>query len=187
MSRIGRKPIPVPNGVTVNLGDTVSVSGPKGQLERPLVSGVSVAREGDDLVVSRDDDTRQNRARHGLMRALINNMVVGVTQGFSKRLEIVGVGYKAEPSGREIVFNLGYSHPIHFQPPQGIDIQVERGRQLQTHRVENFVTVSGIDKELVGQTAANIRGFRPPDAYKGKGVRYSTETIRVKAGKSGKV
>ncbi len=187
MSRVGRKPIPVPAGVTVTLGETVSVSGPRGQLERSLISGISVVQEGDTLLVSRDGDSRTHRARHGLMRALINNMVVGVTQGFSKHLEIVGVGYKAEVSGRSLTFNLGYSHPILFESPQGIEIKVERGRQLQNHRVENFITVSGADKELVGQTAANIRGFRPPDAYKAKGIRYSTETIRVKAGKSGKV
>jgi large subunit ribosomal protein L6 len=148
MSRIGKLPIPVPKGVTVTIGDIVSVKGPKGQLERPLVSGVSIAENDGVLQVSRDSDFREHRANHGLMRALLNNMVVGVTSGFEKKLEIIGVGYKAENQGSNVVFNLGYSHPIEYTPPQGVSVAIEKNTK---------VTVSGIDKEAVGQTAAVIR------------------------------
>ncbi len=178
MSRIGRLPVPVPKGVTITLGDTITVKGPKGQLSRPVVSGVSVAQQDDTLVVTRSSEHRTHKAAHGLMRALLNNMVLGVTTGFGKKLEIHGVGYKAEVKGKELVLNLGYSHPIHYAIPEGIGIAVDK---------KGGIAVSGIDKEQVGQVAADIRGFRKPDSYKGKGVRYAGEYIRLKAGKAGKV
>ncbi len=177
MSRIGKLPIPVPKGVTVTIGDTVMVKGPKGQLERPVVSGVSITETDGVLQVARDSEIREHRANHGLMRALLNNMVVGVTAGFEKKLDIIGVGYKAEDKGKFVLFNLGYSHPIEFTPPAGVTVAVDKNTK---------VTVSGYDKEAVGQTAAVIRGFRPPDSYKGKGVRYADEVIRLKAGKAAK-
>jgi large subunit ribosomal protein L6 len=153
------------------------VKGPKGEIRIPLAEGVSVHQEGDLLTVRRHSENRQIRANHGLMRALIANMVTGVSQGFEKKLEINGVGYKAAVKGRILNLNLGYSHPINFQIPEGIDISVEKG---------TLVSVKGINKEKVGQTAAVIRGYRPPDSYKGKGVRYEGEVIRLKAGKSAK-
>ncbi len=178
MSRIGKAPITLPSGTTVTVGDGVTVKGPKGQLSRPLVDGTSISQEGEVVTVDRESDQRNHRANHGLMRALLNNMVIGVSAGFSKRLEIVGVGYKVDLKGKNLVFQLGYSHVIDFPLPAGIDAVVEdRGAT---------VTVSGIDKEVVGQTAAVIRGFRPPDSYKGKGVRYSGEYVRIKAGKAAK-
>lgn len=178
MSRIGKLPIPLPKGVSVTLDEgRIAVKGPKGQLGRPVVDGVQVVVEGDEILVRRDSDSRHHRAAHGLMRALVNNMVVGVTQGFDRKLEIQGVGYKAEMAGKDLVLHLGYSHPITFSPPEGISISVERNTKL---------TVAGIDKETVGQVAAVIRGYRPPDSYKGKGVRYDGEVVRLKAGKSAK-
>ncbi len=178
MSRIGRLPIPVPNGVTVTLGDGVTVKGPKGQLSRPFVGGVDVAQSDGVITVTRHSDARTHKAAHGLMRALINNMVIGVTAGFQKNLEIHGVGYKAEVKGKKLVLNLGYSHSIQHAIPDGVKIAVDKG---------NKIAVSGIDKETVGQQAAVIRGYRRPDSYKGKGVRYANEIIRLKAGKAGKV
>jgi large subunit ribosomal protein L6 len=177
MSRIGKLPIPVPANVTVTLGDSVVVKGPKGELTRPLVGGVSVSSEDGHLVVARDNDTKQCRANHGLMRALINNMVVGVSAGFEKKLEILGVGYKAESKGGKVLLNLGYSHPVLYTPPAGVTVSVEKGTKL---------TVAGIDKVAVGQAAADIRSYRSPDSYKGKGVRYQGETVRLKAGKAAK-
>lgn len=178
MSRIGKLPIELPAGVTVTVGSTILVKGPKGQLERPIVSGISVAREGSALHLHRATDERQHRANHGLMRALVANMVTGVTKGFERKLQIVGVGYKAESRGSNLVLSLGYSHPIEFVPPPGISLAVDPKT--------NKVTVSGVDKEAVGQVAANIRSFRVPDHYKGKGVRYEDERVRLKAGKSAK-
>lgn len=177
MSRVGNKPIPVPKGVTITIGDEVAVKGPKGQLTTPIVGGVDVAVTDDVLSVTRHSDHRTHRANHGLMRALIANMVTGVTTGFEKKLEIIGVGYKAENKGKNVIFNLGYSHPIDFAPPEGITVTIDKGTK---------VSVKGIDREAVGQAAAVIRGFRPPDSYKGKGVRYEGETIRLKAGKAAK-
>jgi large subunit ribosomal protein L6 len=177
MSRIGNQPISLPKGVTVTVTDSVTVKGPKGELNRPLVDGTAVKVENDILVVSRSSDSRTHRANHGLMRALINNMVIGVSAGFERRLEILGVGYKAQSKGSEVVFNLGYSHPINYKVPAGITVDVDK---------QGKISVKGIDKEVVGQTAAIIRGFRPPDAYKGKGVRYEGEYIRLKAGKAAK-
>ncbi|MCP4803734.1 MAG: 50S ribosomal protein L6 [Proteobacteria bacterium] len=177
MSRIGNQPIELPKGVSVTLGDVIVVKGPKGSLEQSLVDGVSIAQDGDVLKVSRASDNRVHRANHGLIRALVANMVTGVSKGFERKLEIIGVGYKAENKGKHVVFNLGYSHPIEFTPPQGVTIAIEKNTK---------VTVSGIDKQVVGQAAADIRGFRSPDSYKGKGVRYAGEVIRLKAGKAAK-
>lgn len=180
MSRIGKLPIPVPGGVSVTIaGDSITVKGPKGQLSQAIVDGVSIAQDGDNLIVTRESDHREHRARHGLMRALVNNMVIGVSKGFEKKLEIIGVGYKAELKGKAIDFYLGHSHSILHTPPEGVTLSVEKGKTL-------VVSVSGIDKAVVGQQAAVIRGYRPPDSYKGKGVRYQGEYVRLKAGKSAK-
>ncbi|MGD1905032.1 MAG: 50S ribosomal protein L6 [Leptolyngbyaceae cyanobacterium] len=178
MSRIGKRPIPVPAKVTIAIsGQTVTVKGPKGELSRTLPAGVSVGQENDTVVVNRDDDSRWARSRHGLCRTLVANMVEGVSQGFQKRLEIKGVGYRAQVQGTSLNMNLGYSHPVVFTPPEGIQFAVESNTK---------VIVTGIDKEVVGNIAARIRAARPPEPYKGKGVRYEGEQIRRKAGKAGK-
>ncbi len=178
MSRIGKKPVPVPSGVTVSIdAQSVAVKGPKGELSRVLPGEVNIAQEGEQVVVTRQDDSRLARARHGLSRTLIANMVEGVSKGFEKRLEIKGVGYRAAVKGKTLTMNLGYSHPVEFEPPAGIEFKVESNTN---------VIVSGIDKELVGTIAAKIRDARPPEPYKGKGVRYLGEMVRRKAGKSGK-
>jgi large subunit ribosomal protein L6 len=177
MSCIGKRPIPIPKEVKIDLvEDRLSVTGPKGKLERRIDSGVSIRTEEDQLLVSVDESLKNAKALHGLFRALIANMVTGVSKGFERALEIVGVGYRAEVSGRTAVFHLGYSHPIQFELPEGIDARVEKTR---------FV-LSGIDKELLGETAARIRALRKPEPYKGKGVRYENEMVRRKAGKSAK-
>lgn len=176
MSRVGKQPVAVPSGVTVSVnGGSVAVKGPKGELHQALPSLVSAKLDAGVLVVARDDDSRQARANHGLARALLRNMVVGVTQGFEKKLEVQGVGFRAEVKGRTLVMNLGYSHPIEFAIPAGIQIAVDKNTNL---------SVQGIDRQVVGQVAAVIRGYRVPDHYKGKGVRYAGETVRIKAGKS---
>ncbi|HDZ90826.1 MAG: 50S ribosomal protein L6 [Deltaproteobacteria bacterium] len=176
MSRIGKRPIPVPDNVEVKIeGDLLSVKGPKGELKRRIHPKISVSREENSILLHAADESRDARSLHGLFGALVYNMVTGVTRGFEKALEIVGVGYRAELKGRTAVFNLGYSHPIDFQLPDGIDARIEKSK----------VVLSGIDKELVGLTAARIRGLRPPEPYKGKGIKYSDETIRKKAGKAG--
>ncbi|MEM1252011.1 MAG: 50S ribosomal protein L6 [Cyanobacteria bacterium P01_H01_bin.21] len=178
MSRIGKKPVPVPSGVTVSIdAQSVVVKGPKGELSRVLPGEVNIAQEGEEVVVTRQDDSRTARARHGLSRTLIANMVEGVSKGFEKRLEIKGVGYRASIKGKTLTMNLGYSHPVEFEPPAGIEFKVESNTN---------VIVSGIDKELVGTIAAKIRDARPPEPYKGKGVRYLGEMVRRKAGKAGK-
>jgi large subunit ribosomal protein L6 len=179
MSRIGRKPIPIPSGVEVTLDGThVVVKGPKGTLERDLVPDITVAREGDELIVTRPSDERQHRALHGLTRSLVNNMVVGVSEGYARDLEIVGVGYRATAQGpNKIELALGFSHPVHVDAPEGITFEVPAPTRI---------TVRGHDKELVGQVAANIRKIRKPEPYKGKGVRYAGERILRKAGKAGK-
>jgi len=177
MSRIGRKPVELPTGVTfVVEGDHFLVKGPKGELTKKIVPGITFTVENNIVQVHRENDHRQNRAYHGLMRALLANMVTGVSQGYKRELEIVGIGYKAEVKGNKLIMNLGYSHPIEFPFPSGIKIEVEKATK---------VVISGIDKEMVGQVAAVLRGKRPPDSYKGKGVRYAGEHVRLKAGKSG--
>lgn len=176
MSRIGKQPIPVPAGVTVSVGDTIQVKGPKGTLVQALVKNVTVVVEGGEVLVKRDNDSRPARAAHGLVRALVNNMVRGVTQGFEKKLQIIGVGYRAElRGGSTLVMSLGYSHPIEYAVPTGITVEADKG---------GFVTVRGADRQQVGQVAAEIRSYRTPDHYKGKGVRYVDERVRIKAGKS---
>jgi large subunit ribosomal protein L6 len=179
MSRIGKAPIPVPGGVDVAIsGARVTVKGPKGTLERDLPPSITVRQDGDVLMVERPDDQRENRALHGLVRSLVNNMVVGVTQGFTKELEIVGVGYRATAQGPNAVnLALGFSHPVSVTAPEGISFEVP---------APNRIVVSGIDKEKVGQVAADIRAWRKPEPYKGKGVRYAGERVVRKAGKAGK-
>ena len=178
MSRIGKRPIPIPAKVTVSIdGQHVSVKGPKGELTRILPAEASIEQAGDTLIVRRRDDSRVARQRHGLCRTLVANMVEGVSQGFQKRLEIQGVGYRAQVQGKTLTMSLGYSHPVQFNPPDGIQFAVESNTN---------VVVSGIDKEVVGNMAAQIRAARPPEPYKGKGVRYAGEMVRRKAGKAGK-
>jgi large subunit ribosomal protein L6 len=179
MSRIGSSPIPLPSGVDVTIGDGhVLVKGPKGQLERDLPAVIRVRQEDSTILVERPDDERENRALHGLTRSLVNNMVVGVTAGFTRELEIVGVGYRATAQGPDkLELALGFSHPVHVEAPQGITFEVP---------VPTRIIVSGIDKEQVGQVAANIRKIRKPEPYKGKGVRYAGETVLRKAGKAAK-
>ena len=179
MSRIGRAPIPVPSGVEVNVdGRHLRVKGPQGQLERDLPGEITVRQEDSTLLVERPDDERQNRALHGLVRSLVNNMVVGVTAGFTKELEIVGVGYRATAQGpNKIELALGFSHPVVVDAPAGITFEVP---------VPTRIAVKGIDKELVGQVAADIRKIRKPEPYKGKGVRYAGEYVQRKAGKAAK-
>lgn len=177
MSRIGKKEISLPKGVEVKHDATgVTVKGPKGTLTTPLVTGIGVQLENNVLKFTRSDEEGKSRAFHGLMRALVANNVKGVTEGFKKELDIVGVGYRAEVKGKEVVFQLGYSHPVRFAIPQGIDITVDAKT--------NHITIVGIDKQKVGQTAAEIRALREPDPYKGKGIKYSDEIIRRKAGKA---
>ena len=179
MSRIGRMPIPVPAGVTVEIaaGNVVTVSGKLGTLTRAFNEGLTITKEGDNVVVARPNDEREFRSLHGLTRTLISNMSVGVSQGYEKKLEIEGVGYKAEKQGNKLVLSLGYSHPICFVEADGITFEVPSA---------TVVMVKGINKEVVGQTAADIRSKRPPEPYLGKGVRYAGEKIRRKAGKAGK-
>lgn len=176
MSRIGKKVITIPKGVTIDQKDgQISVKGPKGQLQQELPSEITAKIDGDQLTFTRSSDERSIRALHGLSRALVNNMVEGVTNGFSKRLDMVGVGFKAEKKGQYVQFNLGYSHPIYLSVPPEITIDVP---------APTTVTVTGIDKQLVGAVAAKIRSLRPPEPYKGKGVKYSDEKIIRKAGKT---
>ena len=177
MSRIGKKPIPIPNGVTVKIApDAVEVQGPKGTLRQVLPPGVAIAQEDGTLVARLQGDEGELRKFHGLGRSLVANAVTGVSEGFKKELDIVGIGYRAELKGKQVHFALGYSHPIVFDIPSGIDIAIEK----QTH-----VTVTGADRQLVGQVAANIRRMRKPDPYKQKGVRYTGEVLKKKVGKTG--
>ncbi len=176
MSRVGRNPIPIPDKVKVSVkGRNVAVEGPKGNLEIDVDPVIGVSVEDGLVLVTRPNDARRNRAFHGLTRALIANMVLGVSQGFEKKLEIQGVGYRATQQGKALNFQLGYSHPIVFEPPAGIELSVDR----------SIVSVNGIDKQAVGQVAAQIRGLRKPEPYKGKGIRYLGEHVRRKAGKTG--
>jgi len=178
VSRIGKRPIPIPDKVAVTIeGRHVAVKGPKGELSRLLPWGIVIAQSDNTITVSRFDESRIARERHGLCRTLVANMVEGVSQGYSKRLAITGVGYRAQVQGQKLVLSLGYSHPVEMDPPSGIQFAVEGNTNI---------TVSGIDKELVGNVAATIRDARPPEPYKGKGVRYADEKIRRKAGKTGK-
>jgi large subunit ribosomal protein L6 len=179
MSRIGREPIAVPAGVNVTIadGNVVTVKGPLGELTQTFSANLTIAQEGANLVVTRPNDQKENRALHGLTRTLLNNMVVGVTKGFEKKLEIVGVGYRVEKQGAKIVLGLGYSHPVVFEEANGVKFDVPDN---------TTIIVKGIDKQAVGQIAAVIRSKRPPEPYLGKGVKYSGERIRRKAGKTGK-
>ncbi|MEX2504250.1 MAG: 50S ribosomal protein L6 [Egicoccus sp.] len=177
MSRIGKLPVPVPENVTVELdGLRVSVKGPKGELTRVMPEGVTLGRDDDGSVtVTRNGESRTERSRHGLVRSLIDNMVVGVTDGYSKALELVGVGYRAAPKGSDVELQVGYSHPVVIAAPEGISFEIPQATRI---------VVSGIDKVLVGQVAANIRKVRPPEPYKGKGIKYEGEIVRRKAGKA---
>ncbi|HAG81179.1 MAG TPA: 50S ribosomal protein L6 [Cyanobacteria bacterium UBA12227] len=178
MSRIGKRPIDIPNKVTVNIdGQHIAVKGPKGELDWVLPEQVTVEQDGETIKVVRRDESRVARQRHGLSRTLVANMVQGVSQGFEKRLEIQGVGYRAQVQGRNLILNVGYSKPVEIVPPDGIQVAVENNTN---------VVIRGINKETVGDTAARIRAVRPPEVYKGKGIRYAGEIVRRKAGKAGK-
>ena len=178
MSRIGRMPIAVPAGVTVDIAENnqVTVKGPKGTLTRVLPAEMDIKLEGAEVIVTRPNDLKKMKSLHGLTRTLINNMVIGVTEGYSKVLEVNGVGYRAAKQGKKLVLNLGYSHPVEMEDPEGLESKVEG----------NTITISGIDKEKVGQYAAEIRDTRRPEPYKGKGIKYADEVIRRKVGKTGK-
>ncbi len=176
MSRIGKQPIEVPKGVTVSQdGDVLKVKGPKGELQQKLIPNISVDIKDNEIIVTRPDDTKQNKSFHGLTRALIQNMVTGVNTSYKKTLDIVGVGYRAELKGKNLLLNIGYSHPIYFMPPDDITLEVPTQTQI---------VISGANKQLVGQVAAKIRSIRKPEPYKGKGIKYSDEHIQRKAGKT---
>jgi len=177
MSRVGKKPVVIPKGVSADIaGGNIKIKGPKGFLERGMLPGIQVKVDGNQIVVERDNEHQQTRAFHGLMRALLQNMVTGVADGWTKKLEIVGVGYSAEVTGQSLTLKLGFSHPVAYAIPAGVQVNVEKGNQISVH---------GIDRQAVGQVAAVIRGFRKPDAYKGKGIRYKGEMIKLKPGKAG--
>lgn len=176
MSRIGKKPIPIPKDVKVDLkGDLLTVKGPKGNLQRKMDPNVQIQTDTDQIVLTVQAETKKSKSLHGLYRALVSNMVIGVSQGFERALEIVGVGYRAEMSGKTMVLHLGYSHPINYPLPEGVEAKVEKTK----------ITLAAIDKEVLGRVAAKIRSFRAPEPYKGKGIRYAQERIRRKAGKTG--
>lgn len=178
MSRIGNKPVVIPAGVTVDVKDhTVTVKGPKGELSYTFNQNISLEQGEGEVVFSRPDDSKENKTIHGTTRAVFNNMVVGVTEGFQKELELIGVGYRAQLQGKKLVLNVGYSHPVEFTPEEGVEIEVPSNTK---------VIVKGYDKQKVGELAANIRGVRPPEPYKGKGIRYVDEFVRRKEGKTGK-
>lgn len=179
MSRIGRLPVAVPSGVTVTVtpDNVVTVKGPKGQLVKAMRKEMNISIEDNSVIVKRSNDEKEMKALHGLTRALINNMVVGVTEGYSKSLELVGVGYRAQLQGKKLVMHLGYSHPVEIEPAEGITFEIPSATQ---------VVVKGIDKEVVGDIAADIRNWRKPEPYKGKGIKYENEHIRRKEGKTGK-
>lgn len=177
MSRIGKQPITIPSGVTITVDkDYVSVSGPKGNLKQFTIPGITIKQEGEQVIVSRANDEAENRSRHGLMRSLVNNMVHGVSQGFEKKLELNGVGYRVALAGADLKFNIGFSHEVTYKLPEGVSAKVE----------QNVITISGIDKQQVGQAAAEIRSLKKPEPYKGKGIKYVGERIIRKSGKSGK-
>ena len=177
MSRVGRKPIAIPSGVEINIsGSKVRVKGSKGELEREFNPNMKIENQDGQVIVSRPDDNRTNRAMHGLTRALLSNMVTGVSEGFTKQLNVVGVGYKVDLKGKDLVMQLGFSHPVNYPAPKGIEFEVDPKA--------NTIKVKGTDKQQVGQVSAEIRKFRPPEPYKGKGVMYADERIRRKAGKA---
>ena len=178
MSRIGRMPIAIPAGVTVTVAEnnTVTVKGPKGTLERVLPAEMEIKKEGEEVIVNRPNDLKKMKSLHGLTRSLIANMITGVSEGYEKKLEINGVGYRAQKKGKEITFNLGFSHPVVMTDPEGIETEMDG---------QNIIIVKGIDKEKVGQYAAEIRELRKPEPYKGKGIKYADEVIRRKVGKTG--
>jgi len=186
MSRVGKKPITIPSGVTVNItGSELEVKGPKGMLKTPVPAGVSFKQEDGSLVAERSSDDQA--AFHGLARALANNAIVGVTEGFKKEMDVVGVGYKADVQGKKIVFSLGYSHPIEYPLPEGIDAKTERvNTKTAINQYQTTITLTGIDKQKLGQVAAELNRLRKPDAYKGKGVRYADKVYKLKPGKTGK-
>lgn len=178
MSRIGKLPIPVPEKVEITIDDTmIKVKGPKGELEQTIPDFVTLTQEDSQILVNRINDSRKARERHGLARTLIANMVHGVSQGFEQRLQLQGVGYRAQLQGRNLILSVGYSHPVEITPPEGLQIAVEKNTEI---------IISGINKELVGNLTAKIRAIRPPEPYKGKGIRYLGEQVRQKAGKAGK-
>ena len=178
MSRIGNKPVVIPAGVTIDLKDnTVTVKGPKGELSYTFNQNITLVQNEGEVVFTRPDDSKENKTIHGTTRAVFNNMVVGVTEGFQRELELIGVGYRAQLQGKKLVLNVGYSHPVEFTPEEGIEIEVPSNTK---------VIVKGYDKQKVGELAANIRGVRPPEPYKGKGIRYVNEFVRRKEGKTGK-
>ncbi|MEK6681035.1 MAG: 50S ribosomal protein L6 [Nitrospirota bacterium] len=178
MSRVGRKPIPIPSGIDVKVEkNSVSIKGPKGQLKQDFHPRIGINVDAGNILVSRSSDDKLDRSLHGLTRSIISNMITGVTKGYEKALEISGVGYRAQVQGRSLMLTLGFSHPVEFKLPEGIDAAVDK----QTN-----ITIKGIDKYLVGQVAANIRGLKPPEPYKGKGIKYSDEVVRRKEGKAGK-
>ena len=179
MSRIGRMPIAIPAGVTVDIAENnqVTVKGPKGTLSRVLPAEMSITKEGEEVKVSRPNDLKKMKSLHGLTRSLLNNMVIGVTEGYQKELEVNGVGYRAQKKGKVLTLSLGYSHPVEMEDPDGVEVEVEG---------QNKIIVKGIDKEKVGQYAAEIREKRAPEPYKGKGIKYADEVIRRKVGKTGK-
>jgi len=176
MSRIGKQPIRIPNDATIDLkDDKITVTGPKGKLQKSIHSKINVGIDKDQIIITVNDNTKESKSLHGLYRVLINNMIIGVTKSFKKTLDIVAIGYRVEKKQETIIFNIGYSHPVVYNLPDGIDAKIEKTR----------ITLSSIDKELLGKTAALIRNFRPPEPYKGKGIRYQGEIIRRKAGKVG--
>ena len=178
MSRIGRLPVVVPSGVTVNIKDnSVTVKGPKGEMNQVFDSAMTIKLEDGKLIVSRDNDSKQSKALHGLTRALLNNMITGVTKGWEKSLEIVGVGFRAEKTGEKLSMRLGFSHAVEVSPLPGVTLNVDGPTKIK---------VVGVNKEIVGEMAAELRAIRPPDAYKGKGIRYAGESVRIKPGKAGK-
>lgn len=178
MSRIGNKPVVIPAGVTIDLKDnTVTVKGPKGELSYTFNQNITLVQNEGEVVFTRPNDSKENKTIHGTTRAVFNNMVVGVTEGFQRELELIGVGYRAQLQGKKLVLNVGYSHPVEFTPEEGLEIEVPSNTK---------VIVKGYDKQKVGELAANIRGVRPPEPYKGKGIRYVDEFVRRKEGKTGK-
>ncbi|NLP46527.1 MAG: 50S ribosomal protein L6 [Epulopiscium sp.] len=178
MSRIGKQPIEIPTGVEVKIGEenVITVKGPKGTIEKQMPAGIDIALEENTIIVTRPNDLKKSRSLHGLTRTLVANMVEGVTKGYTKKLEVNGVGYRAQKQGKKLVLSLGYSHPVEMEDPDGIETSVEG----------NVITISGIDKEQVGHVAADIRFKRPPEPYKGKGIKYIDEVIQRKEGKTGK-